>query len=373
MLFRSPDYEKRKKSIDGKLRRIHVDVEQNTDLQELSSVGRTVLSRLSITKAGDFKNQGLFKSLTSSESIFQLPKKLKKFKPLMEKDYNVDWVGWKNEGSNNYDDNSICPFCAVSLGKEYESEKKVFTDSYTKSNVKNIREILSYFTSVEDYMDEQKKEKLYQCVKGAKDEQELQLWLGRFYSDLKFLVEKITKVLGFNTFQIRSEDISRLDDQLEELLIDISDLEIFNNQKVKDLIAFINQRISVVLKKTDSLKRDIGLLQSQIVSSKKNAIADMNDFLSTAGIRHKIEILDESEDVAKTILKYVSKTEEPIEVEDITLHLSWGERNAFALVLFMHYALSQDPDLIILDDPISSFDSNKKYAKIGRASCRERV
>ncbi|GAH84463.1 unnamed protein product, partial [marine sediment metagenome] len=32
----------------------------------------------------------------------------------------------------------------------------------------------------------------------------------------------------------------------------------------------------------------------------------------------------------------------------------------------MHYALSQDPDLIILDDPISSFDSNKKYAILNR-------
>ena len=94
-----------------------------------------------------------------------------------------------------------------------------------------------------------------------------------FYSDLKFLVEKITKVLEFNTFQIQSEDISRLDDQLNKLLIDISVLEIFNNQKAKDLIAFINQRISAVLKETDSLKKDIGLLQSQIVSSKKNAIA----------------------------------------------------------------------------------------------------
>lgn len=365
VFIKTPDYEERKKSIDDKLRQIHVDVEQNTVLQELFMVGRSVLSRLFITKAGDFKNQGLFKSLTSSENIFQLPEKLKKFKPLMEKDYNVDWVGWKNEGSK-YDNNSICPFCTVALGKEYESEKKVFTDSYTKSNVKNIREILSYFNSVEDFMDEQKKEKLYQCVKGTKDEQELQLWLGRFYSDLKFLVEKITKVLEFNTFQIRSEDISRLDDQLNKLLIDISVLEIFNNQKAKDLIAFINQRISAVLKETDSLKKDIGLLQSQIVSSKKNAIADMNDFLSTAGIRYKIEILDESEDVAKTILKYVSETEEPIEVEDITLHLSWGERNAFALVLFMHYALSQDPDLIILDDPISSFDRDKKYAILNR-------
>ncbi|MFK4754782.1 AAA family ATPase [Oceanobacter antarcticus] len=43
-------------------------------------------------------------------------------------------------------------------------------------------------------------------------------------------------------------------------------------------------------------------------------------------------------------------------------HLSFGERNAFAIVLFMYECLSRKPDLIILDDPISSFDKNKKYA-----------
>jgi hypothetical protein len=32
----------------------------------------------------------------------------------------------------------------------------------------------------------------------------------------------------------------------------------------------------------------------------------------------------------------------------------------------MHYAHSQNPDLVILDDPKSSFDSNKKYAIINR-------
>ena len=43
-------------------------------------------------------------------------------------------------------------------------------------------------------------------------------------------------------------------------------------------------------------------------------------------------------------------------------HLSYGERNAFAIVLFMYECLSKNPGLIILDDPISSFDKNKKFA-----------
>lgn len=43
-----------------------------------------------------------------------------------------------------------------------------------------------------------------------------------------------------------------------------------------------------------------------------------------------------------------------------------GRKNAFALILFMYYAFMQEADLIILDDPISSFDTNKKFAILHR-------
>ena len=42
-------------------------------------------------------------------------------------------------------------------------------------------------------------------------------------------------------------------------------------------------------------------------------------------------------------------------------HLSWGEKNCFALALFLFDCLAKEPELIILDDPVSSFDTNKKY------------
>ena len=51
-------------------------------------------------------------------------------------------------------------------------------------------------------------------------------------------------------------------------------------------------------------------------------------------------------------------------VSSVKDRLSFGERNAFALVLFMYSALKENPDLVILDDPISSFDGNKKFAII---------
>ena len=86
-----------------------------------------------------------------------------------------------------------------------------------------------------------------------------------------------------------------------------------------------------------------------------------------SGIDYELDIKHHGENQTQTILKYrADKSNEGVPVSDIIKHLSWGERNAFALVLFMHYALSNKPKLIILDDPISSFDTNKKYAIINR-------
>jgi hypothetical protein len=46
--------------------------------------------------------------------------------------------------------------------------------------------------------------------------------------------------------------------------------------------------------------------------------------------------------------------------------LSWGEKNAFSLVMFMFEAISDNADLIVLDDPITSFDKEKKFAVVRR-------
>jgi len=365
VFIKTPEYEARQASIDNRLAHIRLDLAQNPDLQQIVSAGRNVLSRFTATQSGGLKNIGLLKSLTTSKSIFTLPEKLTKFQPLMRKDYNVEWVGWKHDGSK-FDDNDICPFCTTDLGEEYVAEKEMFNASYTKSNVKNIREMLSYFEDVQHFINDDKRAILIDCIKGNKGAREVQHWVTTFYQELTFLVTKIVDAEQFNSFRVRREDIPHLDQQLNSLMIDISDLQIFNNQKVKDSVDFLNGKIKAVLKETELLKSDIGQLKGFIGSAKEQAIKDINEFLFTAGINYTFDIRDESENSSRTILSYKPPMTDPVQVEDINLHLSWGEKNAFALVLFMHYALRQNPQLVILDDPISSFDSNKKYAIISR-------
>ena len=268
VFIRTPQYEERQSSINSRLKNIHVDISENKELQQLVLVGKTVLSKFSLTQGGELQQRGMIKSLTSSKSIFTLPKELSKFQPLMQRNYNVDWVGWKNDGAK-YDDVGICPFCTSSLGEQYQTEKKVFTASYSQSNVKNIMDMISYFETVKDYMDEGKKDILYNCVKGSKDTREIQLWIKKFYTELKFLVEEIAEVQEFNSFKVRREDITQLDVQLKNLTIDISNLEIFTNAKVKTLITFINKKIDEVLAEIELLKKDIGELKGFIGTAKE--------------------------------------------------------------------------------------------------------
>ena len=124
--------------------------------------------------------------------------------------------------------------------------------------------------------------------------------------------------------------------------------------------------VKEILEKIEQLKAEVGAINGIIKTTIEKSKKEINDFLEIAGFDYKFDIIVEKDNEAKTLLKYAKNNIQEINVDNIENHLSWGERNAFALVLFMFYALSQKADLIILDDPISSFDGNKKYAIIDR-------
>ena len=366
VFIKTTKYDEMQSAINEKLLKIHFDPDTFENLGDLFRVGESVLKKFSPTKTGGLKKTGLMKNLTNSKSIFKLPEKIKKFQPLMSKEYNIDWVGWKNDGGK-YDDNDICPFCANELETNYQAEKKVFTTSYSKSGVKSIIEMIGFFDSVKEYMNSEKIEILYKCIKDLQDKAVILLWIKKFYGELDFLIDKVKNVIDFNSFVAQKDDISKLKEQLTKLKIDDSALEIFNSDKVKFIVNSINTEVESLLDETEELKKNIGELTGYIGSATKKAVKDINGFLFMAGIDYELDIKHLSETQTKTILKYrADKSIDGVPVADINKHLSWGERNAFALVLFMHYALSRNPSLIILDDPISSFDTNKKYAIINR-------
>jgi len=257
VFIKSPKYDELQTSINEKLSKIHFEPDTFENLGDLFRVGESVLKKFSLTNKGDLKKVGLMKNLANSKSIYTLPEKIKKFQPLMLKEYKIDWVGWKNDGGK-FDDNDICPFCANEFETDYQAEKKIFTDSYSKSGVKSIIEMMGFFDSVKEYMNAEKIEVLYNCIRELQDEAVISLWIKKFYGELDFLISKVKNVIEFNSFVAQKDDISKLEGQLTKLKIDNSALEIFNSDKVKSLVQSINTEMESLLKETDVLKKNIG-------------------------------------------------------------------------------------------------------------------
>jgi ABC-type Mn2+/Zn2+ transport system ATPase subunit len=371
VFIKTPEYDRLQISIEEHLKNMRLNTTSDQDLTKLLSVGQLALNKFSFTTSYHLKKIGLIKNITNADSIFKLPEAIKKFQPLMDKDYNSEWAGWKIDGAK-YDDNGICPFCTHALENTYPTEKKIFSDSYSKSNIKSIKEMLSFLHDMEEYINDEKYQQLNDCIKDCNNEETIIFSVERFCLELDYLIKKINKVVDFDSYKVKKEDLSKLDVWLTDLLIDEKNIEIFNSTKTIGIIYLLNDKISAIIKEADDLKKEMGSLKGLINSQITNTVRDINDFLDMAVINYRFEIRHESINDTKAILRYVCKSSDLVDVDNIRLHLSWGERNAFALILFMHYALSQNPALIIFDDPISSFDSNKKYAIINRLFLNDR-
>ena len=124
-------------------------------------------------------------------------------------------------------------------------------------------------------------------------------------------------------------------------------------------VSKVNKSINELLQKASELQGKINLqkiLIEKLIDQNKKVI---NLFLRNAGYKYEVDLIEDEKGKHRLKLIHVDLRNE---VKDVRSCLSYGERNAFALVLFMFDALKNQPELIVLDDPISSFDKNKKYA-----------
>lgn len=118
----------------------------------------------------------------------------------------------------------------------------------------------------------------------------------------------------------------------------------------------MNDQLEELENKSSELEGKINKHKRRINKNIQKNQNDINEFLQKAGYKYQVFIEDN-----KLKLKYIGVEQN---INNADQYLSYGEKNAFALVLFMCQAVSEKCDLVILDDPISSFDKNKKYAII---------
>lgn len=364
VFVKTDEYDKKRKEINDILNKLNRETFKDETINNLLNGFSNISTKIQLTASQTIKRNPAYKSILKKENMFDVPNSLEKYSDFIkDENKNINWVDWKNKGFE-FDEKNKCPFCAEGLVETYAEEKEAFKENYTKSGMKNLSEILESLESLKDYLSIEQYNKLISCIKEDKSEDDIDFIYQKFMLEVTYLNDKFEKIYQFDSYNIKNSEIGNLANKVRDLIINKEELEYFNNEIIFEVIDNITKKINEIIAKITDLQAKTATLNTFIRNSINSSKEDINKFLETAGFNYKFDFDVSSENSSKTILIY--KGEEDINVDNIDKHLSWGEKNAFALVLFMYYAISKKAELIILDDPISSFDSNKKYAIINR-------
>lgn len=186
------------------------------------------------------------------------------------------------------------------------------------------------------------------------------------------LREKLNDIKTISFFSLR--DVDKVQQKIANLKIDLSLLPSLNSPEAKSIVDEVNDSLESILAKAGQLQGEINKQKKGIETAITKYKSEINTFLRYAGYKYIIDIQPEA-NLYKMKLRHLDFDED---IANGALHLSYGERNAFSIVLFMYECLTKQPDLIILDDPISSFDKNKKFAILemlfrGKESLRDKT
>ena len=366
VFLKTSKYSQKKAQLDQHLQALHNIMKQDEEIQELQRLLDQIVGKFKRTTNGKLSKTGVYKSVLSKSNLYNIPEELDSYRPFITNtEINIPWIDWKSKG-DAFDVGDGCPYCSETLNRTVHNQRKeVFKKTYKKSDSQNLKDLLDLLENLRIYIKPEKYDELVSYVKTDVPEDIISALLEKLLLELDVMLKRFTAIDEFGSRRIVLADISKLDQQINEMEIPKSFFEIFGGEKIGNVIKRINDQVTELRSEAAILKTEMGALKGVMQATIQASQTDINEFLKTAGINYELVLLAEDETNSRTILKQCF-SEERTDVTKIRDHLSWGEKNAFALILFMYYAVMQNPDLIILDDPISSFDTNKKYAILHR-------
>lgn len=330
-------------------------------------------------KNGYSKTGDIGKSLSEGNKLQEIPIELKAYEPFLKsEDKCVDWIKWQAKGNEYIEIAEECPYCVSKITTPKETILKV-SKNYDAKYLTALSKVLEVFTALKHYFDDATQNTIRSIVLSrdgiSKDQIE---FLKSVKDETNRLKETLIalKYIGFSTFSyVGKGEVDKVISELNKRKIDLYYFPKLKSLYTENKIAVINNSIQSVIDKAGKLFGQIIQQKKFIADTIENYKSEINGFLLSAGYMYSVDIIKTSNESYKLVLKYATDSSDTINVNE---HLSYGERNAFALVLFMYQAIKEDADLIVLDDPISSFDTNKKYAILkmlfmGKVSLQERT
>lgn len=360
IFVKTADYEKHIKEIQKLLNGINVTFQNHPELDTLIKVFQQFIEGFGKAKSGYSAAGAIGKGIGKGNKIDNIPEGLEVYEPYLKNDDNVKWIKWQLEGKHYLDMADQCPYCSGSINETKKTILKV-SEEYDAKAVEQLNKMLEVFQNLMPYFSDDTIFKIEEIAKNVTGITTVQKnYLIEVKSQVEGLLQQLfgLKNMGFHSLR----NAEKIADELKRYKIDLTYYSHIGSEISREKVDIINKTLDEVLGKAGKLQGEIAQQKKVIKTTIEMYSTEINEFLYYAGYKYQVSIEEEKDSVEyHLVLKHIDGE---TNVETVGEHLSYGERNAFALVLFMYNALKEEPDLVILDDPISSFDGNKKFAII---------
>ncbi|MFI5450713.1 hypothetical protein ACHMWN_01020 [Pedobacter sp. UC225_61] len=357
IFINTPEYKVSTEQIEQLLSEIKKVFSENDDLNKTILDFENLSKSFATTQTGLSKSSALYKGLKEGNKIQHIPDSLKGYSKLIKDKSCVKWLDWQNNGEQFLEISDDCPYCTSPTTENKETIKSIST-FYDKNVIKNFTVIIEALKNLGEYFSENANLTLQTITEKQTGLEESEMnYIVAVKQQIDDLLLKLKALKNISSVSFSEDD--KVEEKLKNLKINIELFDRFKAEKTITIIESLNTSLDTVLEK-------VGLLQGEINKQKRlvkilieKHRKSINSFLTNAGYKYTVEIINDNSNNYKLLLRHI---ESDGIINGGKQHLSFGEKNAFSLVLFMYEALYKKPDLIVLDDPISSFDKSKKYA-----------
>jgi ABC-type Mn2+/Zn2+ transport system ATPase subunit len=356
IFIKNADYDQKMKEIESLVAGIKQTFVKNTQIDEVLRDLIELSDSFGKSQTGYSKAGRIGKGLAKGNKVEHIPEKLTPYKPFIQSPSNVKWIKWQIEGNAFLPLSSQCPYCTSPTAEKKETILAV-SQEYDVNAIGHLVALQNIIARLEKYFSAETIETVGKIIrnKGELKKEEINYLIG-IKQHIDTLREKLNDARNLSFFSLR--DVGKVQTKINAIKIDLVLLSHLNSVATKVIVDEVNSSLDSVLDKAAPLEGEINKQKKGIEKAITKYKDEINTFLRYAGYKYSVDIESEA-DAYKMKLKHQDFGEY---ISNGALHLSYGERNAFSLVLFMYDCLTKNPDLVVLDDPISSFDKTKKFA-----------
>jgi energy-coupling factor transporter ATP-binding protein EcfA2 len=359
IFVRNADYDAKMREIEEMVGDIQQIFRKNEDIDRVVSDLQALSDSFGKSQSGYAKSGRIARGLAKGNKLEHVPEKLAGYGDFIKSPINIQWIKWQLQGKEFLGLSNNCPYCTAPTAEKKDIILAV-AEEYDAKAIEHLVALQGIVSRLGSYFSVETLKKLDEILRHHQaPSAEAINYLKEIKAQTDTLRGKLSSAKSISFFSLREiEKVQEAQQILADAKIDLSLLAHVNAEPTRKIVDEVNKCLDTVLAKAGQLQGEVNRQKHAIEKTIGKYRAEINTFLRNAGYRYVVDIRLEGV-TYKMKLKHEDFANY---IENGAAHLSYGEKNAFALVLFMYDCLTKNPDLIVLDDPISSFDKTKKFA-----------